>query len=162
MHHLRWLAIAALALACAGTPPPESGIASPPAGARYAVVEVALAPEAASGLGDRARAQLLTQVRQSARDWLEQGGRLASDGECSLLVSIESVHVRSSWTAWLFAWLARPDRIEAQVQILRGLDRVASGPVRVESELAGYSWRDSDARLARLARRLGHRIVEAL
>jgi hypothetical protein len=162
MPHLRWLATAALALACAGAPPPEEPIAGLPADARYAVVEVALAPEAASGLDDRASAELLRQVRQSARDWLEQGGRLAADGECSLLVSIESVHVRSAFTAWWFGWIAAPDRISARIQVLRGLDRVASGPVRVESALWGYSWRDPDERRSRLARRLGRRVVEAV
>jgi hypothetical protein len=162
MPNPRWPAIAALALACAGTPSPEVGIQAPPAGARYALVEVALAPDAAAGLDPQVTGQLATWVRQSARDWLEQEGRLAPDGDASLLVTIEAARLRSSWVAWLFAWLAPPDSLEAHVIVLRGLDRAASGAVRVESALSGYSWRDPDARLERLARRLGHRIAEGL
>ncbi len=158
----RPLAVAALALACAGAPVPEPDFQSAPEDARYARVEVSLAPGAASSLDPEARAQLVTWVRQSARDWLEQRGRLAPDGECSLVVTVDSARLRSSWVTWLFAWAAAPDHLEAQVFVLRGLDRVASHARRVESALAGYAWRDPEARLERLARRLGRRIAEGL
>src|SRR5688572_15217559 len=103
------LALAALSLACAGAP-----AADPPPRPRspeglYARVEVAVAPEVAARLEDGAGARVARTVRQSARDWLDQGGRLAAEGELSLVVSVESARLRPGWKTWLFAWAAAPD-----------------------------------------------------
>ena len=159
----RLLAVAALGLglACASAPPPHCELGSAPEPGRFARVEVALAPEATS-LDAESTARILALVRQSARDWLEQRDRLAPDGALSLELRIDSARLRSAWVTWLFAWAAAPDHLSAQVSVLRGLERAARCPVRVESALAGYAWRDPDARLERLARRLGHRIAEGL
>jgi len=48
------------------------------------------------------------------------------------------------------------------VAVLRDLESSARCPVRVESAVSGYSWRERDARLEHLARWLGHRIAEGL
>lgn len=161
----RLLAIAALGLwlglACASAPAPRCDRASEPETGRFARVEVALAPDASS-LAPKAAAELLVWVRQSALDWLEQGDRLAPGGELTLLVTIDSARLRSAATTWLFGWAAAPDHLAAQVSVLHGLERATRCPARVESALAGYSWRDPDARLERLARRLGRRIAEGL
>ncbi|TMA33577.1 MAG: hypothetical protein E6J87_09685 [Deltaproteobacteria bacterium] len=77
-------------------------------------------------------------------------------------MTIDAARLRSAWVTWLFAWAAAPDHLAAQVSVLRDLALVPSCPVRVESAVSGYSWRDRDARVAHLARRLGHRIAEGL
>jgi hypothetical protein len=159
------LAIAALAcglaVACASAPEPCRDPGSEPASAKVARVEVALAPGAGS-LGSGAAARLVTIVRQSALDWLDQRDRLAPDGQLSLVVTIDSARVRGTVATWLFAWAAAPDHLAAQVLVVRDLEISPRCPVRVESALSGYSWRDPDARLERLARRLGHRIADRL
>ena len=154
-------ALAPFVLACAGAPAPHCDLPSAPETGRFARVEVALAPDTAS-LDAVSAAHLLGSVRQSARDWLEQRDRLAPDGDLSLQVRVDALRLRSSGVAWLFSWAAAPDHLGAQVTVLRGLERVDRCPARVESALSGYSWRDPDARLDRLARRLGHRIAEGL
>jgi len=164
MSDSRAFAIAAIALglACVSPPPVEPASRPMPVAGRYARVEVALAQAGVSCLDADAAARLVAVVRQSARDWLEHGERLAPDGAYALEVTIESARLRSGWVTWLFAWAAAPDHAAARVSVLRDGERVASYPVRVESALAGYSWRDPDARLDRLARRLGHRLAEGL
>jgi hypothetical protein len=152
------LSICGLGLACATSAPPCEP--SEPEVGRFARVEVAIDREASLRADRGTRVAAL--VRQSARDWLEQRNRLASDGDLTLLVTIDDGRLRTAAVAWWFAWIAAPDHLDAQVSVLRGLDRVPRCPVRVESALAGYSWRDPDARLDRLARRLGHRIADAL
>jgi hypothetical protein len=102
------------------------------------------------------------RVRQSARDWLEDAGRLAPGGALSVAATLESVHLRGGLTTWLFAWAAAPDHLAARVEVRRGGSSVAVFPLRVESALAGYSWRDAEERLDRLARRLGRRLAERL
>ena len=161
MTDFRWLAIAALALGCAVHPLPSCDLQPGRQVGQVARVEVALAPEASS-LAPKAAAELLVQVRQSALDWLEQRDRLRPDGELTLLVTVDSARLRSAPTAWLFGWAAAPDHLAAQVSVLSGLERATRCPARVESALAGYSWRDPEARLERLARRLGQRIAEGL
>ena len=159
----RPLAIAALGLGlgCASAPVAHCDLAPVQESGRFARVEVALAPDAGS-LAPEAADRLAVWVRESALDWLEQRDRLAADGQLALLVTIESARLRGPATAWLFAWAAAPDHLAAEVSVLRGLDRTARCPVQVESALAGWSWRDRDARLERLARRLGRRIAEGL
>lgn len=163
MAHSRLLAIAVLALACAAPPKPcdPSGY---PRG-QVGRVEVSLAPSAGS-LDAEASARLAATVRQSALDWFDQKGRFAADGPLALLVTIDSVRVRGTVAAGLFGWVSGDDHLSARVGIEREdtRDLVAAElcPVRVESALAGWSWRDPDARLERLARRLGHRIAEGL
>jgi hypothetical protein len=167
MADARLLAIAALGvgfgLACANPPAPRCEESSEIG--RIARVEVALAPDA-SGLAPEEGALVVAVVRQSALDWLEQQNRLAPDGQLALVVTIDSARLRSGAVTWLFAWAAAPDHLAAQVVLERGHARDPTlhlrCPVRVESALAGYSWRDPDARLARLARRLGRRIAEGL
>src|SRR5262247_1160583 len=100
MADARLLAIAWLGLACASPPAPRCALASLPATARFARVEVALAPDASS-LRSKAGAELVAWVRQSALDWLEQRDRLARDGDQTLLVTIDSVRLRSAATTWL-------------------------------------------------------------
>jgi hypothetical protein len=163
MADARLVAIAALGvicgLACAGAPAPRCEQSS--AIGRFARVEVALAP--GTGLAPEEGVRVVALVRQSALDWLEQQDRLAPDGQLSLVVTIDSARLRSASVTWLFAWAAPPDHLAAQVSVLQhGVERTALCPARVESALAGYSWRDPDARLERLARRLGHRIAEGL
>ena len=164
MTRLRSFAVVAIALglACASAPPAVQSLRPPPVEGRYALVEVSLAPDGARCLEAGAATRLIAVVRQSARDWLDHGGRLAPDGEFMLEVAVDSTRLRSAWVTWLFAWAAAPDHLAARVSVLRDGARVAGYRVRVESALAGYSWRDPDARLDRLARRLGHRLVEGL
>jgi hypothetical protein len=157
----RCFAIAALGLACASAPERLCDRPSTSDTGRYARVEVALAPDASS-LSPDAAARLVAWVRQSARDWLEQRDRLAPDGELALVVTIGSARLRSPTVTWFFAWATAPDHLAAQVLVVRGSEPASRCPVRVESALAGYSWRDPEARLERLARRLGHRIAEEL
>jgi hypothetical protein len=156
------LGLAALAFACSGAPVPEPPAPVERPEGRYARVEVAVAPAAAGRLPADAGARLARTVRQSARDWLEQGDRLASDGELALVVRVDAARLRPAWVTWLFAWASDPDHLAAQVTVLRGAESLASLPVRVESGLSGWEWRDPGERLDRLARRLGHRLAEGL
>jgi hypothetical protein len=156
------LGLAALALACSGAPAPEPSARPERPEGRYGRVDVAVAPAVAAQLPVDDASRLARAVRQSARDWLEQSDRLAGDGELALAVSVESARVRPAWVTWLFAWLADPDHVAAQVLVLRGAERLAAFPVRVESALSGWEWRDPGERLERLARRLGQRVAEGL
>ena len=160
-HCLLAIAVLALGLSCASAGPPRCELATAPVSGRFAQVDVALAGDAAS-LDAKTAARVSGLVRQSARDWLEQRDRAAPEGELALEVSIEAVRVRGSLSAWLFAWALAPAALAAQVSVRRGAERVPRCPVRVESALSGYSWRDPDPRLDRLARRLGRRVAEGL
>jgi hypothetical protein len=162
MSDSRAFAVAAIALGLACAAPREPSSHPARVAGRYARVEVALAQDGARCLDADDAARLIGVVRQSARDWLEQRDRLAPDGAYTLEVTVESARLRSGWVTWLFAWAAAPDHVAGRVSVLRGGARVARYPVRVESALAGYSWRDPDARLDRLARRLGRRLAEGL
>lgn len=159
----RLLAIAALALGCAARHPSPCEL--PRQLGQVARVEVSLAPDAGS-LDAEAAGRLAATVRQSALDWFEQRGRFAADGQLSLLVTIDSMRVRGTVAAWLFGSVALPDHLAAQVSMerehTRDLETADLCPARVESALAGWSWRDREARLERLARRLGRRIAEGL
>ncbi len=157
----RLLAIAPLALACASAPAPRCELPPGPDG-RVARVEVVLAPAGVRALGRERAERVAALVRQSARDWLEQADRLAPDGELALEVTIDSARLRSAGSTWLFAWIASPDHLAAQIAVRRGAERAGQCPVHVESALSGYAWRDPDARLERLARRLGRRAAAGL
>ena len=158
----RLLAIAALGLAlgCASAPDAVCALDPPAPELRYAAVEVALGP--GLSLDPTAAARVAAQTRQSALDWLEQRGRLAPDGGATVAVTIESARLRSALTAWAFAWATSPDHLSARVALRSGSERTPRCPARVESALAGWSWRDPDTRLDRLARRLGQRVAEGL
>jgi hypothetical protein len=164
MAAFRLLAIAALgfsfALACASPPGAVCELLQPAPDERYAGVEVELAP--GLSLDPAAAARVAAVTRQSALDWLEQRGRLAPDGGRSVAVTVDSARLRSAGVAWLFAWAAPPDHLSARVSLSRGTEHTARCSERVESALAGWSWRDPDARLDRLARRLGQRIAQGL
>lgn len=152
------------ALACAGAPPAEAPPA--PVAGRVGRVEVTLASDAVGrGLPADALRSLRAVLRQSARDWLEQEDRLAPDaapGALALEIRLESLRLRSGLVTWLFAWAAAPDHLAARVRVLRDGAPVSEGALRVESRLAGYSWRDPAPRLERLARRLGRRVAMGL
>ena len=158
----RLLAIAALglSLACASAPVALCDLAPPAPEERYAAVEVALGAGLALDPAEAARAAAVT--RQSTLDWLEQRGRLAPDGGASILLTVDSARLRSALATWLFAWVAHPDHLSVRVSLRRGADSSARCPARVESALAGWSWRETEARLDRLARRLGPRVAEGL
>jgi len=158
----RLLAIAALglALACAGPPGAVCELLPPAPDERYSGVEVELAPGLSLDPAEAARVAAMT--RQSALDWLEQRGRLAPGGGGSVAVTIDSAALRSAGVAWLFAWAVPPDHLSARVSLRRGAEHTPRCSARVESALAGWSWRDPDARIDRLARRLGQRVAEGL
>ena len=162
MADLRLLAIAALGLALACARPPGAVCELPPPAReqRYAGVEVALAP--GLRLDPAAATRVVAVTRQSALDWLEQRGRLEPGGASSVAVTVDSARLRSSLSTWLFAWAASPDHLAARVSLRRGAEREPRCAARVESALAGWSWRDPEARLDRLARRLGQRVAEGL
>ena len=162
MADFRLLAIAALglALACASPPGAICELSPPAPDERYAGVEVALAPGLPVGPAAAARVAALT--RQSALDWLDQRGRLAPDGGTAVAITIDSARLRWTLTAWLFAWAAPPDHLAARVSLRRAAEREPRCDARVESALAGWSWRDPELRLDRLARRLGQRVAEGL
>ena len=153
--------LAFTALACAGAPPappPPAPVAGP-----FERVEVDLADGSIAGrLGPDDARRLRAVVRQSARDWLEQADRLAAPAPLALEVRLDSLRLRSAAVTWLFAWAVAPDHLAARVRVLRDGAEVSAGSVRVESALAGFSWRDPGPRLERLARRLGRRIALGL
>ena len=155
------VAAAAAAAACAGAP---AAVAPAPVEGRVGRVEVRVARDAAMprSLAPEDRTRLLAVVRQSARDWLEQEGRLAEPAPLALEVELEALELRSAAVTWLFAWAAAPDQLAARVRVLRDGAVVSDGRLRLESALSGYSWRDPGARLDRLARRLGRRIALGL
>jgi hypothetical protein len=156
------LAVAALGLAlgCAGAPPAVCDLLPPAPEERYAGVEVTLAPDL--GLDRGAAARVAAVTRQSALDWLEQRGRLAPEGGSVVEVVVDSARRRSALATIAFAWVAPPDHLSARVALRRGAARTPRCPIRVESALSGWSWRDPDPRLDRLARRLGQRVAEGL
>ena len=150
--------LAFAALACAG--PVAVPVTPAPVAGAFGRVEVRLADESIEdrlGPGDARRLRAI--VRQSARDWLEQAGRLAEPAPLALEVTLESLRLRPAAVAWLFGRAAAPDHLAARVRVLRDGVEVSAAVVRVESALAGYSWRDPGPRLERLARRLGRRIA---
>jgi hypothetical protein len=162
MADFRLLAIAplSLVLACARPPGAVCDLPPPALEERYAGVAVALAP--GLSLDPAAAARVAAVTRQSALDWLEQRGRLAPDRGSSVAVTVDSARLRSALSTWLFAWTAPPDHLAARVSLRRGAEHEPRCSARVESALAGWSWRDPEARLDRLARRLGQRIAEGL
>ena len=162
MADFRLLAIAAfgLALACASPPAAICDLSPPGPQQRYAGVEVALAPGLPLAPATAARAAAVT--RQSALDWLDQRGQLDPGGGASVTIIVESARLRWTLTAWLFAWAAPPDHLAARVSLRRAAEREPRCAARVESALAGWSWRNPEARLDRLARRLGQRVAEGL
>lgn len=162
MADFRLLAIAGLgaALACASPPGAVCELAPPAPEERYAGVEVALAP--GLSLDPAAGARVAAVTRQSALDWLEQRGRLAPDGGSSVAITVDSARLRWALSTWLFAWAAPPDHLAARIALRRAAEHEPRCAVRVDSALAGWSWRDPEARRDRLARRLGQRIAEGL
>jgi hypothetical protein len=156
----RLLAIAALGLACASAPVAVCKLPPPAPEERYAAVEVALDPELSLDPASAARVAAVT--RQSALDWLEQRGRLAPDGGSSVAVTVDSARLRSAFSTWLFAWAGPPDHLSARISLRRASEQTPRCEARVESALSGWSWRDSQTRLDRLARRLGQRVAEGL
>ena len=151
-----------LALGCAGADVAPPSVFRAPTTGRVARVEVSFSAPDATGLARAEAGRTAAVVRQSARDWLEHGQRLAADGPLALEVSLDSLCLRSSLVTWLFSWAAAPDHLAARVVVRRRGTRVAAFPLRVESALAGFAWRDPEARLERLARRLGHRVAAEL
>jgi len=154
--------MALLLAGCAATPSPAS---EPDDGAIAGTVgSVAVAfPDVGRSARARERgARASALVRQSARDWLEEAGRLAPEGELAVEATLEALRLRGALATWLFAWAVPPDHLSARVAVhRRGLPE-ARFALRVESALAGYGWRDPEERLDRLARRLGRRLAERL
>jgi len=161
MRALLPVALALAALACVRAEAPAGSEAQPVEG-RFSRVTVVLSDSGARPFGREAAERTAATVRQSARDWLEHDDRLAASGELELEVDLESLHLRSAVTTWLFSSLAEPDHLAAIVSVRREGALAARYPVRVESALAGYGWRDREERLDRLARRLGQRVAESL
>jgi hypothetical protein len=161
MRALLPVALALTALACARAQAPAAHETQPVEG-RFSRVTVVLSETDARPFDREVAARTAATVRQSARDWLEHGDRLAASGELELEVDLESLHLRGAVTTWLFASLAEPDHLAAIVSVRREGELAARYPVRVESALAGYGWRDREERLDRLARRLGQRVAEGL
>jgi hypothetical protein len=160
-YQLGLLASALLLAGCAGAPPPEPDDDGPIEG-RVGSVAVAF-PDAGRSTAVRERAvRASTLVRQTARDWLEDKGRLAPDGPLAVVATLDSLRLRGAVATWLFAWAIPPDHLAARVVVSRAGRPVAGFGVRVESALAGYAWRDRGERLDRLSRRLGRRLAERL
>jgi hypothetical protein len=154
--------LAALAPGCAGRGvegPPDEGMRVAGGVAR---VDVAFAPPGAGRLEPDEATRTAATVRQSARDWLEHSGRLASDGDLAVAVALDSLRLRGAFSTWLLAWAVPPDHLSAHVVVSRSGRPVADFPLRVESALAGFGWRDRESRLDRLARRLGQRLAARL
>lgn len=139
-----------------------------PGAARLAGEVSRVAVSSASTLGPAGRralaqADALAVLQQSTLDWLAQDGRLATrSGGLELRLEVDALHLRSPLVTWLFAWLAGPDRLEAQVQVSRSGAALRDLRVTVSSSLAGFGWRDSTERMRRLARRLGRQVAEGL
>ena len=77
-------------------------------------------------------------------------------------VRVEALELRSTPTAWLLAGLAAPDRLSVGVEVADSNGVLARFPASAASTLGGWAWRDPDARLLRLARRLGMRVAQGL
>lgn len=154
------IAALGLALGCASAPAAVCAQDPPAPEVRYAAVEVMLGPRVA--LDSAAAARVAELARQSALDWLEQRGRLAPDGGSTVAVTIDSARLRGALSAWAFAWIMPPDHLSARIALRSGLREVPRCASRVESALAGWSWRDPETRRDRLARRLGQRVAEGL
>ncbi len=155
-------ALVVLVLACAGADVAPPGSPPESLAGRVARVDVAFAATGADGLAPGEARRAAAIVRQAARDWLEHEDRLAADGALAVSASLDSLRLRASLTTWLFAWAAAPDHLSARVVVRRDGSPVADFPIRVESALSGYDWRDRDERLERLARRLGQRLAARL
>jgi hypothetical protein len=153
--------LACATLACAGSDVPAASPALAVEG-RFSRVTVSVTEGGTQPFGPDAASRTAATVRQSARDWLEHEDRLAFEGELELEVDVDAAHLRGALTTWLFAALVPPDYLAATVSVRREGALAARYPVRVESALAGYGWRDREERLDRLARRLGQRVAESL
>lgn len=154
-----------LGAACGGAPEPSPShpLPSEPLAGEVGAIEVASGPAlGAAAVRVLEAGGALAVLRQSARDWLEQRGRLAADGQLELRIEVTSLHLRSSVTVWLLSALAAPDHLEVQVVALRSGEPVREFRVRAESALSGFAWRDPGERLRRLARRVGRRLVEGV
>jgi hypothetical protein len=154
--------LGAFASACASADVAQPGGSPLDTLGRIARVDVAFAEADLGGLAADEAVRAAGVVRQSARDWLEHEGRLREDGDLAVTATLDALHLRANTTTWLFAWATAPDHLGARVVVRRAGEPVADFPIQVESALSGYSWRDRDERLERLARRLGHRIAARL
>jgi hypothetical protein len=161
---LAGLAAVAL-LACAGSDAPAADPDPTPLPdhARVADLRVTLAddlPDAARETLERIDVPML--VRVSGLDWFEHESRFDREGDVTLEVEVLALSLEGAVPVWLWRSLVGEDWLEVRVRV-RGASGLRDDFTLIErTGVAGWEWRDADARLDRMARRLGRRIAELL
>jgi hypothetical protein len=161
-----WAGLAAVALlACAGTDAPAADPDPVPLSdqARVAGLRVTLAGTLSVAERETLeRIDVPMLVRLAALDWFEHESRFDLAGQVTLEVEVLALSLEGAVPVWLWRGLAGEDWLEVRVRVhdASGLhdDFILTERTGVE----GWEWRDADARLDRMARRLGRRIAELL
>ncbi len=156
---------AALLLACAGddAPAPNRDPKPLPEHARVADLRVTLADD----IGPACRAQLERAdvpmlLRVSSLDWFEHEHRFDREGDVYLEVEVKGVSLAGAMSTWLWRGLVGEDWLEVRVTVRDSGGLREDFTLTERTAVEGWEWRDADARLDRMARRLGRRIAELL
>ena len=103
-------------------------------------------------------------MRFAALDWFEHVGRFDTRASLVLFVEVRDLHLRSGLSAWLWPESVAPDHLRVLVRFRddAGFWRHEDFEWLETTRVGGWDWRDPEARLERVARRLGRRIAELL
>lgn len=101
-------------------------------------------------------------LRLSALDWFEHEKRFAPNGSVEILVEVLALSLRAAPAVWLWPDLGSPDALAVRVHVRLPKEAREAFTWEEQTRVGGWEWRDADARLERLARRLGRRIAELL
>ena len=156
--------IAATLLGCA-SPAPQVQPAPPPLpdGARVSDLRVELS--ASVGPAERKsleRVDAHQLLRLSALDWFEHEKRFDPNGSVEIRVEVIALSLRAAAAVWLWPDMGSPDALTVRVYLRLQNETREAFTWEEQTRVGGWEWRDADARLERLARRLGRRIAELL
>ena len=101
-------------------------------------------------------------IRLAALDWFDHDGRFDIEGQISFEVEVLALALAGAIPVWLWRGWAGDDRLEVKVRVLDAGVFREDFSLTERTGVEGWEWRDADARLDRMARRLGRRIAEVL
>ena len=131
-------------------------------GAADAAADVLAAADASGhhSLLDVAGVPMLLRV--SSLDWFEHEHRFDREGDVYLEVEVKGVSRAGVMSTWLWRGLVGEDWLEVRVTVRDSGGLREDFTLTERTAVEGWEWRDADARLDRMARRLGRRIAELL
>ena len=154
-------------LGCASSTPPEPPRIPAPLPESVLVSDVRVELSPALDEDERARLQaadVSSMIRLGALDWFEHVGRFDRHASLVLLVEVREVHLRGALSTWLWPDGVEPDHVLVYVRFRddAGFWRHEDFEWKETTRVGGWDWRDGEARLERVSRRLGRRIAELL